>query len=73
LSVDISVWPSPFSEGAAFFMSPEDQATAFSQDLAALIDRYAQEFELNYATIIGVLAMHQTILSLDAVAAGDAD
>ena len=54
-------------------MSPEAQATAFSQDLAALIDRYAQEFELNYATIIGVLAMHQTILSLDAVAVGDAD
>ena len=49
-------------------MSPEDQATAFSQDLAKLIDRYAQEFELNYATIIGVLQMHQTVLSLEAVA-----
>jgi|TARA_R110002012_G_scaffold282242_1_gene471908 hypothetical protein len=54
-------------------MSPEDQATAFSQDLAKLIDRYAQEFELNYATIIGVLQMHQTALSLEAVAAGDSD
>lgn len=54
-------------------MSPEAQATAFSQDLAKLIDRYAQEFELNYATIIGVLQMHQTVLSLEAVAAGDAN
>jgi hypothetical protein len=54
-------------------MSPEDQATAFSQDLAKLIDRYAQEFELNYATIIGVLQMHQTVLSLEAVASGDVD
>ena len=34
-----------------------EQTQAFSDTLDAVIDRFTQEFDLSYASVIGVLAM----------------
>lgn len=47
-------------------MKQEDQATAFAEDLEALVDRYIQEFDLMSSSAIGVLQiqMHAILISL---------
>ena len=40
-------------------MEQDKQQNAFAQDLAKLIDRYALEFNLTYASIIGCLELQK--------------
>lgn len=48
-------------------MPPKTQLLAFCNDLDALIDRYASEFDLNYASMIGALEMKSHLLCQEAV------
>lgn len=46
------------------FMTNEDQTEAFNDTLDASIDRFTQEFDLTYASVIGVLVMKVVELTL---------
>lgn len=48
-------------------MPPKTQIQHFCNDLDALIDRYASEFDLNYASIIGALQMKTHLLCQEAL------
>lgn len=43
-------------------MDKERQLAAFADDLAALIDRYAQEFELSTAAACGIMLLQIRLL-----------
>jgi|MudIll2142460700_1097286.scaffolds.fasta_scaffold1239148_2 hypothetical protein len=45
-------------------MTNEDQTEAFNDTLDASIDRFTQEFDLTYASVIGVLVMKVVELTL---------
>jgi len=45
-------------------MTNEDQTEAFNDSLDAAIDRFTQEFDLTYASVIGVLSMKVIELTL---------
>jgi hypothetical protein len=45
-------------------MTNEDQTEAFNDALDAAIDRFTQEFDLTYASVIGVLSMKVVELTL---------
>jgi len=55
------------SGGAAFFMTNEEQADAFSNDLTRLVNRYLVEFDISYPTMVGVIHMHAAALALEGV------
>ncbi len=48
-------------------MKQEEQQDAFANDLGRLIDRYAAEFEITYASMIGVLSLQKTKLEMAAL------
>lgn len=48
-------------------MDQTTQIQAFCNDLDKLIDRYASEFDLNYASIIGALQMKSHLLCQEAL------
>lgn len=48
-------------------MDQTTQIQAFCNDLDALIDRYAANFDLNYASIIGALQMKSYLLYHEAL------
>lgn len=43
------------------------QTTALSNDVDKLVERYRQEFDMTYATVIGVLTMKSHCLTLECV------
>ena len=43
-------------------MTHEEQVTAFEFDIEALIQRYSQEFDLDYPSVIGILQMQVVAL-----------
>ena len=43
-------------------MTPSEQTRAFCNDLDKLIARYASEFDLTYATLIGCLTLKTKML-----------
>jgi hypothetical protein len=45
-------------------MTNENQTEAFNDALDAAIDRFTQEFDLTYASIVGVLSMKVVELTL---------
>lgn len=47
-------------------MTPEDQAQAFEDELCALINRYADEFDLPAVTAIGILQVRIYLLTKEA-------
>jgi hypothetical protein len=47
-------------------MTPATQLQHFCNDLDNLIDRYASEFDLNYASIIGALQIKSHLLCQEA-------
>jgi hypothetical protein len=46
-------------------MTQKDQIDAFSNDIDALINRYASEFDLSYGEVIGVLFIKSHELSAE--------
>lgn len=40
-------------------MDQRAQQVAFQQELNSMVDRYSQEFEMTYASIIGVLELQK--------------
>lgn len=48
-------------------MPPKTQIQHFCNDLDKLIDRYASEFDINYASIIGALQMKSYLLYHEAL------
>jgi len=38
-------------------MNQSEQISAFSNDLEALIERYGSEFDLTYASVLGVIEL----------------
>lgn len=47
-------------------MNAKEQTDAFSNDLDNLVERYAKEFDLSYAQVVGVLHMKIWLLCEDA-------
>ena len=47
-------------------MTQSEQVAHFSHDLDALVDRYADEYDLDYASIVGILQMKQWLLCHEA-------
>jgi hypothetical protein len=47
-------------------MSEREQAKAFAEDLDRLVNRYRDEFELTYGSVVGVLFIKASLLSLEA-------
>lgn len=43
------------------------QTTALSNDVDKLVERYRQEFDMTYATVIGVLTMKSHCLTLECI------
>lgn len=52
-------------------MTPNQQITAFSDDLDNLVDRYRREFDLSYAAVVGVFFMKAHLLCAEAVEEDD--
>ena len=48
-------------------MTQERQQDAFALDLGRLVDRYATEFQLTYASIIGALELQKVKLANQAL------
>lgn len=48
-------------------MPPATQLQHFCNDLDALIDRYASEYDLSYASMIGALEMKSHLLCQEAL------
>lgn len=48
-------------------MDSTEQINAFSEDLARLLERYSDEFDLSYAAIIGVLQTCIVGLSIESM------
>ena len=48
-------------------MTQEEQTDAFSQALEGLMIRYVEEFDLTYASMIGVLTVAIHVLAEEAV------
>ena len=48
-------------------MTHEEQAAAFSTDLARLVNSYLVEFDIRYPTMVGVIHMHAAALALEGV------
>ncbi len=46
-------------------MNEQEQGQAFAKDLDALINRYANEFEMTYAMAIGIMQIKITTLCLE--------
>ncbi len=47
-------------------MTETEQINRFSDELDALVDRYAQEYDLSYASVIGCLTLKIHTLCCDA-------
>lgn len=47
-------------------MSDKEQTDRFSHDLDALVERYRKEYDLSYASVIGVLLLQIHMLSDEA-------
>lgn len=47
-------------------MTDKEQIEAFEEDLDKLLDRYANEFDLTYAAVVGLLFMKATELAQEA-------
>lgn len=54
-------------------MSESDQVQALSDELDALIDHYRAEFDLTYASVVGVLHMKQHLLCVESECLMDED
>lgn len=52
-------------------MNHEEQADAFTDELERLIDRYREEFDLQYYAVIGILDMAKAQLLHEALFEGD--
>jgi hypothetical protein len=50
-----------------------DQIDAFAMELESLMDRFTQEFDLPYASLVGVLQMKVVHLSVDGLFSDDLD
>jgi hypothetical protein len=50
-----------------------DQIDAFAVELDSLMDRFTQEFDVSYASLIGVLQMKVVHLSVDGLFSDDLD
>lgn len=46
-------------------MHPHAQTRAFQQDLENLVERYAEEFDLDYPSIVGALEIQKAIILSD--------
>lgn len=47
-------------------MTAKEQTDAFASDIDSLVERYAKEFDLSYAQVVGVLHMKIHLLCQDA-------
>ena len=54
-------------------MDERDQIDALAIELDSLLDRFTQEFDLSYASIIGVLQMKVTHMAVDGLYSDDLD
>lgn len=48
-------------------MTNLEQTTAFSNDVDKLVERYRQEFDMTYATVIGVLTMKSHCMTQECI------
>lgn len=48
-------------------MTEKEQVAAFESELLNLVNRYSNEFELSYASVIGVLVLRTNELALDCI------
>lgn len=46
-------------------MHPHAQTRAFQKDLENLVERYAEEFDLDYPSIVGALEIQKAIILSD--------
>lgn len=46
-------------------MHPHAQTRAFQQDLENLVERYAEEFDLDYPSMVGALEIQKAIILSD--------
>lgn len=46
-------------------MHPHAQTCAFQKDLENLVERYAEEFDLDYPSIVGALEIQKAIILSD--------
>ena len=51
-------------------MTDEDQIAAFGDELERLVDRFREEFDLPYVSVVGVLTMMATQLTLESLEEG---
>lgn len=54
-------------------MDAKEQLLAFANDLDRLVDRYRDEFDLDYGSVVGILFMKAHLLSDEAVAQHEDD
>ena len=54
-------------------MNDHDQQRAFAGDLKSLIDRYADEFDLDAVAVIGILTMQIRVIQDDMIRRVDND
>jgi hypothetical protein len=47
-------------------MSDKEQIYAFGDDLDKLVERYRSEFDITYASVVGVLFMKATLMTSEA-------
>jgi hypothetical protein len=52
-------------------MTDKEQTGNFAEDLDRLVDRYAKEYDMSYASVIGALQMKVFTLCTDAYDEGD--
>jgi hypothetical protein len=51
-------------------MTDEDQIAAFGEELERMVDRFREEFDLPYVSVVGVLTMMATQLTLESLEEG---
>ena len=51
--------------GALYSMDEKRQIKAFAEDIERLVDRYRNEFDLSYASVVGTLHMQASTLCLE--------
>ncbi len=52
-------------------MNQKEQINAFAKDVQNIIDRYRQEFDLSYASAIGVLAIIEHEMATESLNSSD--